>query len=108
MVETILVLSALKVVTVLAGIVFLVWAGKAYLKHRTRNMATLFAAMALLTMAAIAEGIVFQLVGLSLASAHIVEALFTLAGFLVLVASVLVKSLRRTELGPPAEDLDAE
>lgn len=104
MAEPILILSALKIVTVLAGIVFLAWAGKAYLKHRTRNMAALVLAVALLTLAAVSEGIAFQVLGFPLADAHIVEAVFTLAGFLVLVVSALVASLQRAELGPPDEE----
>lgn len=108
MVETIQILSALKIATVAAGLVFLTWAGKAYLKHRTRNMATLVLAVSLLTLAAISEGIAFEFLGFPLDLAHILEAVFTLAGFLVLVASVLVAKLQTAELDPEEADLPRE
>lgn len=81
-------LTGLKLVTVALGAVFLYYTGKAYLKHRERPMLVLFAAVGLMVVAAIAEGFASRILGLPLSTAHIIEAVFTLAGFAVLVASV--------------------
>ncbi len=85
----ILILTILKALTVLAGAIFLSFTLRAYLKHRARAMLVLLVAIALMTGAAVAEGIAVQVLGLELAGAHIVEAVFTLAAFVVLVMSVI-------------------
>lgn len=88
MVDTILLLSALKIVTVALGAVFLGITLKAYVRRPNRGMLVLFFAVGLLTVSAVAEGLAYQALGLTLDQSHIIEALFTLAGFAVLVYSV--------------------
>lgn len=88
MVDEILLLSAIKIVTVALGAVFLAITWRAYRRAPNPGMLVLFAAVVLMTVAAVAEGLAFQALGLSLDQAHVIEALFTLAGFAVLVYSV--------------------
>ncbi len=87
--EVILVLTILKGLTVLAGGTFVILTLRAYLKHRAPAMLVLLIAIALMTTAALAEGVAVQFFRLELAAAHIVEAVFTLAAFVVLVMSVV-------------------
>ena len=85
----ILTLTILKAITVLLGGIFLYFVGRAYLKHRSRPMMWLFIAVALMMAAAVAEGTAFRILDLSLEASHVVEAVFTLLAFLVLVYSVM-------------------
>lgn len=84
----ILLLSVIKIATVALGAVFLWITWRAYRRQPNPGMLVLFAAVILMTVGAVAEGLAFQALGLSLDQAHIIEALFTLAGFAVLVYSV--------------------
>ncbi len=85
----VLVLSLIKVITVLVGVVFLYITGKAYAKTRSRSMAILFVAVGLMVLAAVAEGAAFQILGLSLDESHVVEAVVTLAAFMVFLYSIV-------------------
>lgn len=86
--HTILYLSGLKALTVLLGFL-IVWFGfKAWRAGRRRPLLWLTLGMGLMTLGAIAEGVAFQGLGLTLDESHIVEALFTLAAFGVLVYSL--------------------
>ncbi len=87
--DFILTLTTLKALTVLAGAIFLSFALRAYLKHRARAMLVLLVAIALMTAAAVAEGLAIQVLGLELGAAHVIEASFTLAAFVILVLSVI-------------------
>ncbi len=88
-VSTFALLSIIKAATVCVGAVFLLLAGRAYWRTRAASMRTLFVAVALLVLAAVAEGASLQVLRLSLEHAHIIEAVVTLAAFVVLLASVL-------------------
>ncbi|MEK6975112.1 MAG: hypothetical protein AABY18_02070 [Candidatus Thermoplasmatota archaeon] len=88
MADPILLLSIIKILTVVLGAVFLGITWRAYRRQPNRGMLVLFFAVALMTVAAVAEGLAFQALGFSLDQAHIIEGLFTLAGFAVLVYSV--------------------
>lgn len=88
MADPILLLSAIKIVTVALGAVFLGITLRAYRRQPNRGLLVLFMAVGLLTVSAVAEGLAFQALGLSLDQAHVIEGLFTLAGFAVLVYSV--------------------
>lgn len=90
-------LTVLKIATVLFGLVFLYYTLRAYRKHRARSMLILFVAVGLMTAAAVAEGVAFAVLGLSLEQAHIVEAVFTLAAFAVLVYSIFAHRVVRAE-----------
>ncbi len=85
MADSILLLSIIKILTVALGAVFLGITWRAYRRQPNRGMLVLFVAVVLMTVAAVAEGLAL---GLSLDEAHIIEGLFTLAGFAVLVYSV--------------------
>jgi hypothetical protein len=84
----ILLLSALKTVTVLFGAAFLWITWRAHRRTPNRGLLVLFVAVVLMTVAAVAEGLAYQALGLSLDQAHVIEAVFTLAGFAVLLGSV--------------------
>ncbi|MFA5943077.1 MAG: hypothetical protein WC876_01280 [Candidatus Thermoplasmatota archaeon] len=86
--DPILLLSIIKIITVALGAVFLGITWRAYRRQPNRGILVLFIAVVLMTIAAVAEGLAFQALGLSLDQAHIIEGLFTLAGFAVLVYSV--------------------
>lgn len=86
--DPILLLSVIKIITVALGAVFLWITWRAYRRQPNRGMLVLFAAVVLMTIGAVAEGLAFRAVGLSLDQAHIIEGLFSLAGFAVLVYSV--------------------
>lgn len=88
MVDEILLLSIIKIATVVLGAVFLGITWRAYRRQPNRGLLVLFIAVVLMTVAAVAEGLAFRAIGLSLDQAHIIEALFTVAGFAVLVYSV--------------------
>lgn len=83
------VLSILKILTVLAGSIFLFVTWKAYLKSRSRSMLMLFGAVSLLVLAAILEGAALQILGVTMEQARLVEAVVSLLAFLVLLYSVL-------------------
>ncbi len=88
MADSILLLSVIKIVTVVLGSVFLGITWRANRRQPNRGLLMLFLAVVLMTVGAVAEGLAFRAVGLSLDQAHLIEGLFTLAGFAVLVYSV--------------------
>lgn len=88
MANDLLLLSILKTATVALGATFLWITWRAYRRQPNPGLAALLGAVILLTVAAVAEGLAFRAVGLSLDQAHVIEAVFTLAGFAVLVYSV--------------------
>ncbi len=85
----ILTLTLLKLATVALGSVFLWHTIRAYRKHGAPSLLWLSLAIGTLIFAAVAEGFSLQVMGLPLDAAHIVEAVFTLLGFLILVWSVV-------------------
>lgn len=87
--NTELILGLIKTATVALGLVFLAITLRAYRRDPNRGLLFLLVAVALMTTAAVAEGLAFQAAGLSLDQAHIIEAVFTLAAFAVFVASVI-------------------
>lgn len=88
MVDTILLLTIIKLITVALGFAFLAVTWRAHRRHPNPGLLVLFLAVALMTIASVAEGLAYRALGLSLDQAHIIEGLFTLAGFAVLVYSV--------------------
>lgn len=85
-------LIIMKVVTIALGGVFLWYAGRAYLKTRSRQMMVLLLAVALLTVSSVSEGIAYQGgSGLPLEISHVLEGAVTLVAFAVLVASLFVR-----------------
>lgn len=104
--EVLLSLSAIKVVTAILGIAFLVVAWRAYRKHASRPLLVLTMAVFLLTLAVLTEGFLFTVLGWDLAAAHVGEGLVTLVAFATLVYSLFAREVRTTELGPEEVDLD--
>lgn len=87
-VDTILVV--LKLITVFAGF-YIVYLGlRAYSKLRQKHILYLTLGMGVLTLGAISEGLA-QALGWDLNPSHIFEAVVTLAGFLILVYSLIAK-----------------
>lgn len=84
-------LTILKLMTIALGGVFLWFTGRAWLRHRDARMAALFIAMSLMAGAAVAEGIAYRGLGLSLDQSHLIEAVVMLAAFAVLVYSLFAK-----------------
>ena len=104
--EVFWVLTALKVLTVAAGAWFLWVAVRAYRRHRTRSLGILIMAVGLMTAASVSEGAALQAFGLPLDQAHILEAVFMLAAFLVLLWSVLAPGRQRAVVQQDATALD--
>ena len=84
----------LRIISITLGAVFLFFTLRAYLKHRTRPMLVLMVAIVLMIMASASEGAATQVLGLNLDQAHVIEAVFTLSAFAVLVWSILVPHRR--------------
>lgn len=100
------VLSALKILTLAIGATFVVYAFRAWYKHRTRSMMLLTVAIAILTVAIFSEGVVFWLTG-DIDTAHIVEASIALVGFAILLSSVMAARrgpVRRVEVEDERDD----
>lgn len=83
-----LVLTILNGTAALLGAYFVVRAVRAYRKHRNRHLGILAVAVALLTIGLLIEGLIVRVLGLDIASAHVVEAAFGLVAFAVLVYSL--------------------
>jgi hypothetical protein len=95
------ILSTLKIITLAIGTTFVVYAGRAWLKHRTRSMLLLAVAIAILTGGIFVEGVVFWATG-SMEAAHITEASIALIGFSVLLGSIMVSRKGQTRRVPVA------
>lgn len=98
--STILILSALKLVTVLLGFVIVALAWRAFRSTGRKPFMWLAIGLGLMTIGAIAEGAAFQGLDLSLDESHVIEAVFTLAAFGVLVYSLFARDTPRTESHP--------
>ena len=88
MVDDILLLSIIKIATVTLGGIFLAITWRAHRRQPNTGLLVLFAAVALMTIASVAEGLAYRALGLRLDQAHLIEGVFTFAGFAVLVYSV--------------------
>lgn len=88
MADPTLLLSALKAVTVVLGLVILYVGGKAWRNTRRRPILYLTLGMAIMTLGAISEGMAFRGLGWTLETSHVFEAFVTLVGFAVLVYSL--------------------
>lgn len=82
------ILSGLKITTLAIGATFVVYAARAWVKHRARPMLLLAIAVAILTGGIFTEGVIFWLTG-SMNAAHITESAIALIGFSVLLSSVI-------------------
>ena len=85
---TILVLSVLKVITILLGFVIVYLGAKAYRQSRRRPLLLLTIGMGVMTLGAISEGAAYQGLGWPLEQSHVVEAVVTLIAFAILVYSL--------------------
>lgn len=91
MVSTELMLVILKFMTVVLGMYIVFLGFRAYQKQPSRSLFWMTLGMVTLTAGAISEGFAQLGFGWSLDSSHIFEALVTLAGFAVLVYSLVVR-----------------
>lgn len=85
---TALVLSALKLVTVILGFIIVYLGAKAYRASGRKPILWLTVGMAIMTLGAISEGAAFQGFGWGLNESHVFEAIVTLVAFAVLVYSL--------------------
>lgn len=82
-------LAAVKLLTVLAG-AYIVFKGiRAYRKMPEPHLLWLVLGMLVLTIGAVSEGLALQGLGWSTNQSHVFEALVTLAGFMILVYSLV-------------------
>lgn len=85
--QTIL-LTVLNGSAALMGAYFVVRATRAYERHGESHLGILAIAVGLLTLGLIVEGVIVRGLGLEIATAHVVEAIFGVMGFAVLVYSL--------------------
>lgn len=85
---TVLILSVLKLVTVILGFVIVYLGIKAYRTTRRKPILWLTVGMAVMTLGAISEGLAFQGFNWGLDESHVFEAIVTLLAFGVLVYSL--------------------
>jgi len=86
-----LMLSVLKLVTVILGGYIVLLGLRAYKKAPSRSILLMTVAIATLSMGAISEGVAGKGWGWDLAPSHLFEAIVTLVGFVFLVMSVRVR-----------------
>lgn len=85
---TVLLLSVLKLVTVVLGFIIVYLGAKAYRASRRKPILWLTVGMAIMTLGAISEGAAYQGLGWGLDESHLFEAIVTLVAFAVLVYSL--------------------
>lgn len=85
---TTLVLSILKLVTVVLGFVIVYLGLKAYRSSRRKPLLYLTIGMLVMTLGAISEGLAFQGLDWDLNQSHLFEAVVTLVAFAILVYSL--------------------
>ena len=85
------ILVALRLAIVAAGSLVGVWSLRLGLLRRDRRTTYLLLAtgFGLLTLGAVVEGLLFELVGWSLSDAHAAEAVVTATGFVFVLVSIL-------------------
>ena len=83
-----LLLSAIKLVTVVLGVVIVYLGAKAYRATRRKPILWLTVGMAIMTLGAISEGLAYQGLDWGLDQSHVFEAIVTLVAFGVLVYSL--------------------
>ena len=86
--STEIMLSGIKLLTVLLGIIVVYLGWKAYRASRRKPLLWLTAGMLIMTLGAISEGAAFQGLGWTIEQSHIFEAIVTLVAFAVLVYSL--------------------
>jgi len=85
------VLVAVRLGVVAAGVVSSAWSLRLGLRSR-EHLATyvlLASGLALIALAAVVEGVLFEFAGWDLAGAHTAEALISAAGFVLILVSIL-------------------
>ena len=88
--STIIILSILKLLTVLLGFVIVYLGARAWRSTRRTPVLWLTIGMAIMTLGAISEGAAFQGLRWTIEQSHVVEAVVTLIAFGVLVYSLYV------------------
>lgn len=88
--STELILSGIKLVTVVLGLTVIYLGWKAYRTGRRKPILWLTVAMVIMTLGAISEGLAYQGLGWTIELSHVFEAIVTLIAFAVLVYSLYV------------------
>lgn len=83
-----LTLSLIKLATVALGALVIYLGTRAYRASNRKPILWLTIGMGIMTLGAVAEGLALQGLGLTLAAAHIIEAVVTFAAFAALVYSL--------------------
>ncbi|HKZ64243.1 MAG TPA: hypothetical protein VJ400_07365 [Thermoplasmata archaeon] len=85
------VLVALRIGIVAAGSLVGLWSLRLGLRRRERRVPYLLLAtgFGLLTLGSVVEGVLFEFAGWALSDAHVAEAAFTVAGFVLVLVSIL-------------------
>lgn len=87
-ISTEIVLSTIKLVTVLLGVLVVYLGWKAYRTSRREPLLWLTVGMLIMTLGVISEGAAYQGLGWTLDRSHVFEAIVTLVAFAVLVYSL--------------------
>lgn len=75
---------------------------RAYVRARRRSLAALAAGAGLLALGYLAEGVLVEVGGWSVASATVLESVVTLVAVAILVASLYLRDARRGRVPPPS------
>lgn len=86
--STELVLSGIKLVTVVLGVIIVYLGWKAYRTSRRKPLLWLTVGMLIMTLGAVSEGAAYQGLKWAIEQSHIFEAIVTLVAFAVLVYSL--------------------
>jgi hypothetical protein len=87
--DTLDVLRVLQVVIIILSLVVIYYATKGFRKTRSRSMLSLALGFFLISVGAISAGFLFELLHFDLTFVDVVEATFQVAGFLLIVYSIL-------------------
>lgn len=107
MTDLVWVLRAIEGIVLVIGAAIAILSFRAYRRTRAPNLAFLGAGFGLVTVAAVAAGILYELTTHDLLTAWIVSTGFDAIGFLLILYSILGPSAPREEepfLAPPPED----
>lgn len=103
-----LVLLALRGFAALLGAVVLYFTWRSYRRHRSRRLAILMAAVALMIVSALAEGASLTVLDLSEDQAHLAESVVTLAAFATFLFSIVAPSPVVARRDPPPRPAPGE
>jgi hypothetical protein len=98
--DTLLLLTAIKVITVILGVILVSYGVRAFTRTRLRSVFWLTAALAAMTTGAIVEGVLHRVIHSPPEQARLVAAAFTFTGFALFVLACYIP--QRASAGYPA------